>query len=567
MSAGSIVVRNHNATGDIVLGSGSSLEASAAGTNLVLVSGRNFVNNSGSSAPLNAGSGRWLVYATDPADNTLGGMTADFKRYACTYGGSCPALGSGNGLLYSVTPSLTVTADDKSRTYGAANPSLTYGVSGFIDGDTEGSATSGAASLSTLADTSSNVGTYDITVSIGTLASELGYQFSLADGMLTVDPAVLSILGVTADNKVYDGTTVATLDSGSASLSGVIGGDTVNLDSGSASGSFADKNVGTGKAVTASGFAISGADSGNYTLDQPAGLTADITAKQLTALLTGTVSKTYDGTTDAALASGNYSLAGVIAGDTVALNNPASGSYDTKNVGTGKTVSVNGLTLSGADASNYTLASSSINGAVGDITAKQLTASLTGTVSKTYDGTTLATLAQANYSLSGVLGADAVALNFPSTGTYDTAAVGTGKTVSVTGLALLGAEATNYQLAATSINGTVGRIDAAPASGSSSGSSTALPDDIPRILLASASSQQLVGRQNKVSFVPYPRPSNKAVHIATGDTTPVTGPSETALLAPSSNDELYVTGRFGKYPRVLIDEQLQQLLGLPPVWW
>ena len=69
-----------------------------------------------------------------------------------------------------------------------------------------------------------------------------------------------------------------TLSTGSASLSGVVSGDTVTLDTSVASGSFADKNVGTGKSVTASGFAIGGADGGNYSLTQPTGLTADITA-------------------------------------------------------------------------------------------------------------------------------------------------------------------------------------------------------------------------------------------------------------------------------------------------
>ena len=72
-----------------------------------------------------------------------------------------------------------------------------------------------------------------------------------------------------------------------------------------------------------------------------------ITAKPLTAGLIGTVSKPYDGTTAATLAAGNYSLPGVVSGDTVSLNNPASGTYDTRNVGTGKTVSVTGLAISG----------------------------------------------------------------------------------------------------------------------------------------------------------------------------------------------------------------------------
>jgi hypothetical protein len=60
--------------------------------------------------------------------------------------------------------------------------------------------------------------------------------------------------------------------------------------------------------------------------------------------------------------------------------------------GIGKNVSVTGLTLGGSSAGNYVLASASINGAVGEIDPRTLTASLTGLVSKAYDGTTLATL-------------------------------------------------------------------------------------------------------------------------------------------------------------------------------
>jgi hypothetical protein len=51
----------------------------------------------------------------------------------------------------------------------------------------------------------------------------------------------------------------------------------VTLSSVGATGAFADPIVGVAKPVTAAGFTIGGADAGNYTLTQPAGLTADIT--------------------------------------------------------------------------------------------------------------------------------------------------------------------------------------------------------------------------------------------------------------------------------------------------
>src|SRR6185503_15959944 len=67
----------------------------------------------------------------------------------------------------------------------------------------------------------------------------------------------------------------------SATLMGVISGDTVTLTSASATGAFATKNAGTGKAVNVSGLSLSGADAGNYTLTQPSA-TASIAKAGLT---------------------------------------------------------------------------------------------------------------------------------------------------------------------------------------------------------------------------------------------------------------------------------------------
>jgi hypothetical protein len=169
------------------------------------------------------------------------------------------------------------------------------------------------------------------------------------------------------------------------------------------------------------------------------------------------VSKVYDTTNTATLAAGNYTLTGVLGSDAVGISTTA-GTYDTIHVGTGKTVTVNALAISGANAGDYLLASSTTAGAVGAITAATLTAGLTGAVSKVYDTTNVATLAPANYSLAGVLGSDAVSVNNPVTGTYNSIYVATGKTVTVNGLAISGANAGDYQLVSTTVAGAVGTI-------------------------------------------------------------------------------------------------------------
>jgi hypothetical protein len=46
--------------------------------------------------------------------------------------------------------------------------------------------------------------------------------------------------------------------------------------------SFADKNVGNGKAVSVSGISVGGGDASNYSFNATANTTANITAKALT---------------------------------------------------------------------------------------------------------------------------------------------------------------------------------------------------------------------------------------------------------------------------------------------
>ena len=104
----------------------------------------------------------------------------------------------------------------------------------------------------------------------------------------------LTINGAVANNKQYDGNTTATVDFTSATLVTVVSGDVVTINSSGYSASFATKTVGNGKPVTVTGVALSGGDAGNYTVTQPGGLTADITAKNLT--ISGAIKKTRTAT-------------------------------------------------------------------------------------------------------------------------------------------------------------------------------------------------------------------------------------------------------------------------------
>ena len=114
---------------------------------------------------------------------------------------------------------------------------------------------------------------------------------------------------------------------------------------------FADKDAGTGKAVTVSSYALGGADAANYMINSGANTgstTANITQANLTVTGIAANNKVYNGNTTATL-SNNGSLTGTIYGsDTVTLNTSGIASaFADKNVGTGKSITVSSYGLTG----------------------------------------------------------------------------------------------------------------------------------------------------------------------------------------------------------------------------
>src|SRR5207248_702537 len=101
---------------------------------------------------------------------------------------------SGSASLTVSKATLTVTADNQSRTYGAANPAFTSQISGFKNGETASVLTTQPACASS-ATASSPVGTYAITRSGGAATN---YTFSYVNGTLTITKATLT---VTANDK------------------------------------------------------------------------------------------------------------------------------------------------------------------------------------------------------------------------------------------------------------------------------------------------------------------------------------------------------------------------------
>jgi hypothetical protein len=103
-----------------------------------------------------------------------------------------------------------------------------------------------------------------------------GTTLSGVNGAIT--PKALTISGITASDKVYDGTTAATVSTAGVTSAvlqsgGLVAGDSVTV---TASGTFDNKNVGSGKTVSLSS-SYGGADAGNYTITDQASTTAAIT--------------------------------------------------------------------------------------------------------------------------------------------------------------------------------------------------------------------------------------------------------------------------------------------------
>jgi len=88
--------------------------------------------------------------------------------------------------------SLTVPADDQTRLYGEVNPELTFGYSGFVN-EEDASVLTTLPTVSTQADESSNVGDYAITAGNGL---DENYDFSYVDGVLSVNPAPLTVKAI-----------------------------------------------------------------------------------------------------------------------------------------------------------------------------------------------------------------------------------------------------------------------------------------------------------------------------------------------------------------------------------
>ncbi|MEW5297997.1 MAG: hypothetical protein WDW36_001163 [Sanguina aurantia] len=227
-----------------------------------------------------------------------------------------PGFDQINAGVYTITPTVVV-ANDKVASYFAIAP-VTLTITRAPLNLTPTAATKvydGNVSSASAVNASG-------AVSGDTVLAAEEYNFKNVVDATTMSATLSLVGGVTAQNKVYDGTTLATLSGGS--LSGVVSGDECRVTLNQA-GVFADKNAANGINVTAT-QTLSGSAAANYKMAPSTGpLTADITRAALSLTPTA-ATKVYDGnvnSTNAVTASGKAASDTVVAAEEYNFKNVA----------------------------------------------------------------------------------------------------------------------------------------------------------------------------------------------------------------------------------------------------
>lgn len=264
----------------------------------------------------------------------------------------------------------------------------------------------------------------------------------------------LGLTGITVADKEYDGNTAADANFTAADISEVIGTDSVQL-TGTPNAAFADSLAGNNKAITVSGYSLTGIDAEYYTLNQTVTTSAEILPRNLALGSVSVSDKEYDGTATAHV-TGIEIASGIVASDNVTVNLSAAAAVfvDGAAVGEGKNVFVSNIQLIGSHKENYSISSTAA--AVADILLRTVTTDSVTIADKPYNGNTSATIVGA--SLNGKAGTEDVSIDYSTaSASFDDEKAGTNKIVTVTGLKLGGADRGNYLFSSDSFD-TFGRI-------------------------------------------------------------------------------------------------------------
>ncbi len=386
----------------------------------------NYTNTSGpvynsSTPPTNAGS--YEVIATVDADTNYNGASSPAFAFDIV-SATQPVIDS------PLTASATYGVAVSTYTITATNTPTSFNAAGLPAGLSVNTSTGEITGTPTAAP-----GNYNVTIS-ATNGSGTGDDILV----YTIHAKSLTVSSAVANNKEYDRTNTATI---SGTLNGIVSSDDVTLNG---TGTFAQATVGTA-IVVSSTSSLSGAKASYYSLTQPTGLTADITAKALTVNSAVVTSKTYTGTDTATITGAT--LGGVITPDAVTLVN-GGGTFADVNVANGISVT-SAFSLTGTDSGNYTVTQPVLTG---NITTASLTITgLTGS-DKPYDGNNSATFT-GTPAYSGLQNGEVFAVTGTPVATFGNATAANGKTITVNGYA---APTSNYSVTAPALTANITKV-------------------------------------------------------------------------------------------------------------
>lgn len=301
------------------------------------------------------------------------------------------------------TPELFATAisGPMSGTYGNASGAESFTLSGIYLGGAASVNPPAGFQVSTRSDFASSTGVNGSPLSVGTagtlndttiyvrilpttaVGSPSGNIVISSSGAASTNVAVsgavaqkaLTITGISADSKVYDGTTTVNI-SGTEAYDGLVNSESFSVV-GSPTWAFASASVGAGKTINQAGSYS--APSANYSISQPT-LTADVTAKELTITGIDAEDKTYDGTTSVTI-SGTPAYSGLENGETFAVGGSVSWAFATAGVGVDKELVRTGEY--DAPSANYTVTQPTL---AATINPKGVTITGLSAGNKVYDG-------------------------------------------------------------------------------------------------------------------------------------------------------------------------------------
>ena len=195
-----------------------------------------------------------------------------------------------------------------------------------------------------------NAGTYTVHYRV----TEPGYNVTIGSVSVEIKKKDVTVSGIKAYSKIYDGTTNASLNYDDAVIDGTLNGDKPAF---TAIGTFANASAGKAKKVTISGLTLE--EGSNYQLaskGQQKDTTADIDPKEVTVSGITAKNKKSDKKTSATLDFSNVEISGKVPGDILTVT--ATGTFEDAEEGYDKDVYITGLALSGKSAGNYQIAES-----------------------------------------------------------------------------------------------------------------------------------------------------------------------------------------------------------------